>query len=172
MPEPTPGDHRHLDAGLRDQRGEDERDLVADAARGVLVDLVARDVGQIEHVTRVQHRVGPGDQLGGLHAAEEERHHERGGLVVGYDAVGVAPHEATEVVFGEGLAVALGADDLGSCPHGLSAIRGGGTPRWGSTVRGFGTTPPSLAGVVAGVTEEAARRPETDVGDPSRGIAH
>ena len=45
-------DHGHVDAAGRGQRSEDQRRLVAHAARGVLVDLGAGQVGEVEHLAR------------------------------------------------------------------------------------------------------------------------
>jgi hypothetical protein len=49
-------DHRHGHAAGRDERREADRDLVADAAGRVLVDLHAGHEREIEHVARVAHR--------------------------------------------------------------------------------------------------------------------
>ena len=80
--------HRDRDAARGDERGEGERDLVADAAGGVLVDLEALDAREIEDAAAPEHRVGEGDGLRVVEAAEEDRHEPRGHLVVGEVARG------------------------------------------------------------------------------------
>ena len=56
------GDHRHVDAAGRGQRREHEAGLVADAARRVLVDLGAGELGEVEHLAGAHHRLGEGQR--------------------------------------------------------------------------------------------------------------
>ena len=75
--------HRDLEAAGYGERGEDERDLVADAAGGVLVDLGAGQVAQVNDVAGAHHRVGEPRRLLRGHAAPEDGHEQRRRLVVG-----------------------------------------------------------------------------------------
>ncbi len=52
---PAAADHGNSDAGCGDNRRDDERSLVADAAGGMFVHLGARNVGEIEHFAGMQH---------------------------------------------------------------------------------------------------------------------
>ena len=64
-PRPRPETIGTEHAAGRDQRREADRDLVADAAGGVLVDLRARGRRrEIEDLARVEHRVRERDRLG------------------------------------------------------------------------------------------------------------
>ena len=91
--EAAAGHHRHDDAARGDERRQDQRRLVADAAGAVLVDLDARNAETGRRAARAHHRVG---QPGGLlrrHAAEDDRHQQGRGLVIGHGAVGHAGDE-------------------------------------------------------------------------------
>ena len=74
MAEPAPGHHRHDDAAGRGERREDQRRLVADAARAVLVDLQPGEPPQVE----------PGPRMG--HGLRQP-----GGLLVGHARAGPSP---------------------------------------------------------------------------------
>ena len=84
--EPAAGDHRHGAAAGGDDRREHQRDLVADAAGGVLVEH-GRGRGPSDHGARVAHRLGQRDPLAGVHPAQEQRHRQRADLRVGQPAV-------------------------------------------------------------------------------------
>ncbi len=66
--ESAPGQLRHGGAARGDQRRQRQRDLVADAAGGVLVGRRAGHAGQVEPLARGDHRRRPTGQLVGLHA--------------------------------------------------------------------------------------------------------
>jgi hypothetical protein len=83
MSQPSARHHRHGDAERRDQRREDDRHLVSDAARRVLVDARAIEVSQLQRITAAEHRVGEGVGLAAIETAEKARHEERRHLVVG-----------------------------------------------------------------------------------------
>jgi hypothetical protein len=99
-----------------------QRDLVAHAAGGVLVDLGAGDGRQVEHVAGAEHGLGEGQHLGRGHAAEEDRHAEGGQLGVGDLAGGEAADQPLELGAGERPAVALPVDQLVG-PHAVSSPR-------------------------------------------------
>ena len=71
------------DAAAGEQRGEQQRGLVADAAGGVLVDFSARKVRQIDDRTRPSHLLGHRGHFLAGHAAKRDRHQKRRCLVVG-----------------------------------------------------------------------------------------
>ena len=90
-----------------------ERDLVADAARGVLVDLRAGDVREVEHVARARaSRSVSAAHLGVVHPAEEHRHAEGGHLVVGDFAAREPTDERGDLLGRDRPAVTLAMDDL------------------------------------------------------------
>ena len=109
--EPAARDHRDERAAGGEQRREDQRDLVADAAGRVLVEHRAVEVPRQDRAG-VAHRLRERHALGRLEVAEEDRHRERGGLAVGDAAVGDALDEEAQLVVGERAAVALAPDQL------------------------------------------------------------
>ena len=110
--EPATAHHRHRYAARGDERREADRDLVADAARRVLVDLRAGHRREIEDAPRMQHRLGERDRLDVVEAAEEHRHQERRHLVVGERTVGERGDQTMNLRLGKGPAVALRREDL------------------------------------------------------------
>ena len=110
------GHHRHGDAERRDERREHERDLVADAAGGVLVDARPRDVRQIEPIAAQQHRFGERRGFSAIEPAEKARHEQRGHLVVGHMALGVRESERAPLARVDAAAVALSLDQA-MCEH-------------------------------------------------------
>ena len=87
VPEAAARDHRHQAAARGDDRREDQRDLVADAAGRVLVE---------HRAVESQRRTVPESRMPSVsvtrsasrEVAEEDRHRERGDLAVGEAAVG------------------------------------------------------------------------------------
>ena len=112
MAEPPSRQLRHRCAACRDQRRQDQRDLVAHSTGRVLVDGRAADAREVEPLARVDHRSGPDRELARLHALEVDRHAERRGLFVGDLTLRVGVDEPAELRVGQPLAVALGLDDL------------------------------------------------------------
>ena len=110
--EPATAHHRHRHAARGDERREADRDLVADAARRVLVDLRAGHGREVEDAPGMQHRLGERDRLDVVEAAEEHGHQERRHLVVGERSVGEGGDEPVDLRLGKGPAVALGRDHL------------------------------------------------------------
>ena len=78
--------HRHDDAGRRDERREDDRHLVADAAGRMFVDARTAEVREVETLAAGDHRVGERGRLGAIEAVEKTRHEQRRHLVVGHVA--------------------------------------------------------------------------------------
>jgi hypothetical protein len=110
--EPAAGQLGHRDAERRHERRERERGLVADPARGVLVD---GDLAQ----TRERHPLPGRDHgecevldLASVHAVEEDRHRHRGHLLVRDVSAGVGVDEPVDLVGRQGVAGALGADQV------------------------------------------------------------
>ncbi len=112
MAEPPSRQLRHCRTACRDQRSQDQRDLVAHTTGRVLVDGRTADTREVEPFARVDHRPGPNGELAGLHPLEVDRHAERGGLLVGDLALRVRVDEPAELRVGEPLAVTLRLDDL------------------------------------------------------------
>ena len=138
--EPAPAHHGHLDPAGRHQRRQRQRGLVPHAAGGVLVDLRAGDVGEVEHVPGVEHGRGERLQLRLAHAPEEDRHAEGGHLVVGHAPLGVAGHELRDRLRRHGASVPLAVDDLvgahaprlAHAPGSGNSTAGAGSMRYGS----------------------------------------
>ena len=129
-------------AARRHDRADRDRRLVAHAAGRVLVDhLAAERRVQVDRVARRDHRVGQVVGLLGRQAAEEDRHRERGELVVGHLVARVAEHQLVPLLRRQRAAVALPFDQLGRADHGWR-IGSPGNPR-------PGRLPPSQAFTVA-----------------------
>ncbi len=76
-------DHRHHRPAGGHHRCQRDADLVAHPPGGVLVNLGPGHLGEIEHVSRVQHGLGPRSQLTVVEAVEIHGHQQSGHLVVG-----------------------------------------------------------------------------------------
>ena len=113
----------------RDERRERQRDLVADAPGRVLVRGGARQGGEVHPLPRGDHGGGPAGDLVGLHAVEVDGHGQGRHLLVGDVPPGVGVDHPVDLLVGEALPVALGADDV----HGVVLRSGHGTH--GSTGR-------------------------------------
>jgi hypothetical protein len=109
--EAAPRHHRHRDANRRDERRENDRHLVADAAGGVLVDARNGEVRQVERVSALQHGVGQRRRLGAIEAAEVARHQKRGHLIVGDVTRGVGARQGVPLAGFDPTAVALSFDE-------------------------------------------------------------
>ena len=86
MAEAAPRHHRHRHAARRGERRQDQGGLVADASGAVLVDLDAGDVAEIDAHARMHHCIGEQCCLLRGHSAQQDRHQQRGRLVVGQRA--------------------------------------------------------------------------------------
>ena len=74
---------------------------------------VGRDsAGEVHPLAGGDHRGGPAGDLARGHAVEQDRHGERGHLLVGDRAAGVGVDHPVDLLVGELAAVALGADDV------------------------------------------------------------
>ena len=112
MAEAAPRHHRHRHAARRRERREHQRCFVANAAGAVFVDLDAGNVAEIDADARIDHRFGqPGGFFRG-HAAKNNRHQERGGLVVGQCARGDPADEKADFGATERAAVSLFHNDV------------------------------------------------------------
>ena len=110
--EAAAGDHRHLQIAAGQERRERQRDLVADAAGRVLVDLRRLAGRPLERHARMQHVLGERGDLGDRHAAQVNGHRPGRHLVVGHVAADVAVDERTDFVVGQLAAVALLRDEV------------------------------------------------------------
>ena len=118
VPEPAAGQLRHRRPARRDEGGERQGDLVADAAGGVLVDQRAPDVPEREHLPGVDHRLGPAAGLGRVHPVQQDRHGQCGHLLVGDVAAGVGGDDPVDLFVGQPSAVPFGDDHIdGADPH-------------------------------------------------------
>ena len=107
MAEAAAGHLGHLAAETRDNRCNDQRRLIADAAGGMLVNGFIAEPAQIHCVARTHHRVR---QDGGFvigHTLVEHRHGKGGHLVIGDGAVGKALDDKADLVVGQNPAVPL-----------------------------------------------------------------
>ena len=122
MPQAAPADHRHEAAAGCDDGCQHQADLVADAARRVLVDDRSVDVDPrpVEHLARVQHGPCQCDTFLARHALEQHGHRQGRHL-----ALAPAALAAGAQALGEGLdlrrikraAIALDANDFGRRQH-------------------------------------------------------
>ena len=97
----------HLAAETRDNRCNDQRRLVADAAGGVLVNGFIAEPAQIHCVARAHHRIGQDGSLVIGHTLVEHRHGKGGHLVIGDGAVRKALDDKADLVVGQNAAVPL-----------------------------------------------------------------
>jgi hypothetical protein len=119
--------HRHRHTARRRERRQNQRRLVADAARAVLVDLDARDVGEIHADTRVDHRVGEPGSLLAAHAAKENRHQQRGRLILRKCPGGDAINEELDLLAGQRAAIPFLHDHV-NCAHAVREYIGSASP--------------------------------------------
>jgi hypothetical protein len=136
----APADHRHHAAAGRHHGRQHQADLVAHTTGGVFVQhrAVQAGVGPLQHFTAARHRVGQRHRLGGVHAAQQDGHGQRGGLAVTPTVrarAGQAGHKSLDLRDRQGAAVALGADDL-LRQHALRRARSGYST---SVMRGTGS---------------------------------
>ena len=68
--------------------------------------------GQIEPLTRADHRGGPPGDLAIVHAAQQNRHGQRRHLLVGHHALGVPVDHPVDLLIGKRRTVALGPDNV------------------------------------------------------------
>ena len=97
-----------------DPRPQYQRDEIAHAAGGVLVEYRAVEVQVVpaQDLAGIAGGLGQRDGLLAGHAVEHDRHGEGADLGVAHAAVGDAAHEGVDGVGVEGLGVALTADDV------------------------------------------------------------
>src|SRR6266540_3703825 len=100
-------------AAGRDDRADGDRRLVADAARGMLVDDAAPELGGHVHGRAApDERLGHRERLLARQSTEHHRHAERRHLVVGHVTPRVAEHELAQLIGVERAAVPLALDQL------------------------------------------------------------
>jgi len=97
MPEPPSRHHRHRDAERCDERRDDERCLVSDAARRVLIDSRHGQTGEIQSLAALEHRLHHRVHLTPVEPAEVHRHQKRGHLIIGYLALRVREYELSDL---------------------------------------------------------------------------
>ena len=112
VPQASARELRDGHAEARDQRRQRQRNLVAHAARGVLVGRRLTDAGKIHARARADHRVRPAGNLAPVHAAQENRHGQGGHLLVLDDALRVGVDRPVDLVGGQHSPIALDADDV------------------------------------------------------------
>ena len=115
--EAAAGQLRHRGTARRDERREDQADLVAHSPGRVLVHGGPADGGQVQPVPRGDHGRGPGPQLGAVKTTEVDRHQQRGHLLVGDLVPGVRLEQPPDVVVGEPLPVPFGPDERDRVGH-------------------------------------------------------
>ena len=103
---------RHRDAERGNQRHERQRDLVADAARRVLVDGRLRQLREVHALTRPDHGLRHVEDLAALHAVQEDRHDQRCHLRIVDVLPRVGIDEPVDLLGAQGTAVSLRADDV------------------------------------------------------------
>ena len=109
--EPPAANHRHPDFVAGQQRREHERDLVADAARGMLVDLRGSAGRIIQDASAFHHRLGEMMGLRRRHSLEENRHRPGAHLIVGDFAARKSGDEVRDFLRGQFAAFAFFFDE-------------------------------------------------------------
>ena len=117
------GDHRHFQPATGQQRRDDERRFIADAAGGVLIDHRAETGGPLERRAGAEHHVDQRGGFGRIHAAKEDGHRQGRHLIFGHFAADESAHEFGDFVGGERTAVTFFGDD-GYGIHGAVAVAG------------------------------------------------
>ena len=112
MAEPASRHFGHLDAASGGDGPGDEGGFIADAAGRVFVDLDALDTAQIRRFAAARHGEGQFGRFACVHAAEENGHQQRGGLIIGHGTVGDAADEILDFFFRQRAAVAFVFDDV------------------------------------------------------------
>ena len=92
--------HRNFEATSRRERGEDERNFITDASRGMFIYFRSRDRLKINHFTRAHHGISEPSGFLGSHSAEKNRHQECGCLVVCKTTIGYSLREEFDFGFG------------------------------------------------------------------------
>ena len=92
----TAANHGDEEAAGSDQRSQHERSLVADAARGVLVNFPCGKEAEIENFAGMQHGVREGGGFLASHSAQHDGHEPRCHLVIGNAALGAAIDEVSD----------------------------------------------------------------------------
>src|SRR5262249_39067243 len=82
MAQPTTRDHRHTNTARRHQRRDDDRRLIADAARRMLVSFWFGNIGKVENVSGVEHRLGEDLLLVLVHTVQVDGHEQRADLII------------------------------------------------------------------------------------------
>ena len=112
MAEAAARDHGDIDAERGQDRRQHQRNIVADAAGGMLVGHGAIEVGPIEHGAGIAHGAGERHTFAHGHVLEIGGHGKGGSLGLGHAAIGEAGYECGDLGGGKSLAVALLDDDL------------------------------------------------------------
>ncbi len=131
MAERAAAEHGDAQAGRCGDGRDEEGCLVADAAGGVLVDRGTRwaavcGTAQIELHAGGAHGLGERLNLRWLHAAQEGGHEKGAELRVVDGVVGGTARDVRDLGSGEGVAIALAADDAAGVERGgrfVSVIR-------------------------------------------------
>ncbi|MEG8035853.1 hypothetical protein QP157_11140 [Sphingomonas sp. LR61] len=110
--EATAGQLRHRDAERRHQRCERQRDLVADPARGVLVDGRLAERPERHPLPGRDHREREVLDLAPLHPVQEDRHRHGGHLRVLDVAARVRVDEPVDLGGAQGAAGSLRTDEV------------------------------------------------------------
>ncbi len=124
MSEAAAADHGNDQAAGRDQRRQDQRSFVADSAGRMLVYFLRGELGEIQHVARVQHGVGQHGGFGSRQSTQDHGHKPGGNLIVGNLAAGVSADQIFDLRWRKLLPVALLANDVDGT-NGLPCLRPG-----------------------------------------------
>ena len=95
----------HHTAAGRDDGGDDEGGLVADAAGGMLVHATVTEGGEIHRIAGMRHRIGEIKDLAVGHPLEVDGHGHCRHLIVGDIAGGIGGDHLADLVRGQRLAV-------------------------------------------------------------------
>ncbi|CCI52153.1 hypothetical protein BN13_150014 [Nostocoides jenkinsii Ben 74] len=110
--EPATGQLRHGHPEHRDERGERQRDLVADTAGRVFVGSGVLERGKVHALARLDHRVGPRCDLATGHPIEQDSHVERRHLLLRDHTSRVGVDHPPDLLVRQLALVTLGNDDV------------------------------------------------------------
>ena len=112
MAEAATGHLRNFAAAGSDDRRDDQRRLVADAARRMFVDLLARDGGEVNHVAGLRHDLRELRDFMVVHAVEPDGHEHRGHLIIRDVAFDIAVNHVFDFGVRKGFVVLLLRDQV------------------------------------------------------------
>jgi len=138
--EPATANHRHPEFVAGQERREHERDLVSNAAGGMLVDPGRGAVGIFQDAATFHHRFREDVGFGGRHPLEENRHGPGAHLIIGDFAVRKSRDDVGDLLGGQFMTVALFFDECRNM-HGRNGSARGRSGRFGCSLKANSVPP-------------------------------